>query len=185
MIGGIKTDSSGKTNIESLYACGEIASTGLHGANRLGSNSLLEGLVFGKIAGQAVSQSIKSTAAHLRHPMIKYQIPHSDRTRLDADDVRNSLRALMWRNVGITRCDRPLAEAQEIIRFWQRYVMDKVFDSPEGWECQNMLTVSLLIAQSAEKRRESRGVHFRRDFPELDDEHFKEHIEISAESRTS
>ncbi len=185
MIGGIRTDNSGKTNIENLYACGEIASTGLHGANRLGSNSLLEGLVFGKIAGLAVSQSTKSTAAHLRHPMIKYQIPHSDRTRLDADDVRNSLRALMWRNVGITRCDRPLAEAQEIIKFWQRYVMDKVFDSPEGWECQNMLTASLLIAQSAEKRQESRGVHFRRDFPELDDEHFKEHTEISEDSRTS
>ncbi|MHC4361942.1 MAG: L-aspartate oxidase [Planctomycetota bacterium] len=179
MIGGMKTDSCGKTSIENLYACGEIASTGLHGANRLGSNSLLEGLVFGKIAGQAVSQSTKSTAAHLRHPMISYQIPHSDRTRLDTDDVRNSLRALMWRNVGITRSARPLAEAQEIIRFWQRYVMDKVFDSPEGWECQNMLTVSLLIAQSAEKRRESRGVHFRRDFPEIDDERYNEHIELS------
>jgi L-aspartate oxidase len=111
--------------------------------------------------------------------MISYQIPHSDRTRLDADDVRNSLRALMWRNVGITRCAKPLEEAQEIIRFWQRYVMDKVFDSPEGWECQNMLTASLLIAESAEKRRESRGVHFRRDFPEIDDEHCKEHIELS------
>ncbi|MEA3226570.1 MAG: FAD-binding protein [Planctomycetota bacterium] len=185
MIGGIKTDSSGKTSIENLYACGEIASTGLHGANRLGSNSLLEGLVFGKIAGRAVSQSTKSTAAHLRHPMIKYQIPHSDRTRLDADDVRNSLRALMWRNVGITRCARPLAEAQEIIKFWQRYVMDKVFDSSEGWECQNMLTVSLLIAQSAEKRRESRGVHFRRDFPEPDDENFNGYIEISENPRMS
>ena len=179
MIGGVKTDSSGKTNIENLYACGEVASTGLHGANRLGSNSLLEGLVFGKIAGQAVSQGTKSTAAHLRHPMISYQIPHSDRTRLDTDDVRNSLRALMWRNVGITRSARPLAEAHEIIRFWQRYVMDKVFDSPEGWECQNMLTVALLIAQSAEKRHESRGVHFRRDFPETDDEHCKEHIELA------
>ena len=178
MIGGIKTDSSGKTNIENLYACGEIASTGLHGANRLGSNSLLEGLVFGKITGRAVSQNTKSTAAHLKHRMIKYQIPHSDRTRLDAEDVRDSLRALMWRNVGITRSARPLEEAQEIIRFWQRYVMDKVFDSPEGWECQNMLTVSLLIAQSSEERRESRGVHFRRDFPETDDENYKKHIEV-------
>ena len=179
MIGGVKTDSSGKTNIENLYACGEIASTGLHGANRLGSNSLLEGLVFGKIAGQDVSKSAKSTAAHLKHRMIKYQIPHSDRTRLDAEDVRDSLRALMWRNVGITRSARPLEEAQEIIRFWQRYVMDKVFDSPEGWECQNMLTVSLLIAQSSEERRESRGVHFRRDFPKSDDEHYKKHIEVT------
>lgn len=178
MIGGVKTDLTAKTSIENLYACGEIASTGLHGANRLGSNSLLEGLVFGKIAGQEISKKKKATAAHVKHPLIKYQIPHSDRTQLDSDDVRNSLRALMWRNVGITRTARPLIEAQEIIKFWQRYVMDKVFDSPSGWECQNMLTVSLLMAQSAEKRRESRGVHYRRDFTETDDKNFKKHIEL-------
>ncbi|MBN2594974.1 MAG: L-aspartate oxidase [Sedimentisphaerales bacterium] len=182
MIGGVKTDLSAKTSIENLYACGEIASTGLHGANRLGSNSLLEGLVFGKIAGQEVSKKKKATAAHLKHPSIKYKIPHSDRTRLDADDVRNSLRALMWRNVGITRSAQPLTEVQEIIKFWQRYVMDKIFDSPEGWECQDMLTISLLMAQSAEKRRESRGVHYRRDYPETDDTNFKKHIEISKKS---
>jgi L-aspartate oxidase len=182
MIGGVKTDLAAKTSIENLYACGEIASTGLHGANRLGSNSLLEGLVFGKIAGQEVSKKKKATAAHLKHPLIKYQIPHSDRTRLDAGDVRNSLRALMWRNVGITRSAQPLTEVQEIIKFWQRYVMDKVFDTPEGWECQNMLTVSLLMAQSAEKRRESRGVHYRRDFSKSNDTNFKKHIEISKKS---
>jgi len=181
MVGGVKTDSSAKTSIENLYACGEVASTGLHGANRLGSNSLLEGLVFGKTAGKVASQSTKAGAAHLKHPLIRYQIPHSDRTRLDAADVRNSLRALMWRNVGITRRAQLLAETQEIISFWQRYVMDKIFDSPEGWECQNMLTVCLLMAQSAQVRQESRGVHFRSDFPETDNEHFKKHIEISRQ----
>ncbi len=179
MIGGVRTDTSGKTSIESLYACGEIASTGLHGANRLGSNSLLEGLVFGKIAGQLVSQCKEAGIAHIKHPLIKYQIPHSDRTRLDAADVTNSLRALMWRNVGITRTVQPLSEAQEIIGFWQRYVMDKIFDGPAGWECQNMLTVSLLMTRAAEQRRESRGVHFRSDFPNTDDKRFKKHIEIT------
>ncbi|HUV64613.1 MAG TPA: L-aspartate oxidase [Sedimentisphaerales bacterium] len=178
MVGGVKTNHSAETSIENLYACGEVASTGLHGANRLGSNSLLEGLVFGKMAGQAVAESKKTSATHLKHPLITYKIPPSDRTQLDADDVRNSLRALMWRNVGITRCDQPLAEAQEIIRFWQRYVMDKIFDAPEGWECQNMLTVCLLMAQSARNRLESRGVHFRRDFPQTDDKNFKNHIEV-------
>jgi L-aspartate oxidase len=84
----------------------------------------------------------------------------------------------MWRNVGITRREQPLREAQEIIRFWQRYVMDKVFDSPEGWECQNMLTISLLMAQAAQQRQESRGVHFRSDFPQADDEHFARQIEL-------
>jgi L-aspartate oxidase len=181
MIGGVRTDISAKTSIKNLYACGEIAATGLHGANRLGSNSLLEGLVFGEITGQFVSQSTKTVAAHIRHPLIKYRIPHSDRTRLDTADVRNSLRALMWRNVGITRRAQPLKETQEIIRFWQRYVMDKVFDSPSGWQCQNMLTVSLLMAHAAQQRQESRGVHFRSDFPKTDDEHFKKHIEISKD----
>jgi L-aspartate oxidase len=179
MIGGVRTDASGKTSVENLYACGEVAGTGLHGANRLGSNSLLEGLVFGKIAGQSACQQTKTGLAHIKHPPIEYQIQHSDRTRLDTTDVRNSLRALMWRNVGIIRRARPLTEAQEIIGFWERYVMDKVFDTPQGWECQNMLTVSLLMAQAAEKRRESRGVHFRSDFPDTDDEHFKKHTEIT------
>ena len=176
MIGGVKTDSTARTNIENFYACGEAASTCLHGANRLGSNSLLEGLVFGRIAGRQASENTK---ADIKRRRIKYQIPHSDRTRLDAADVRNSLRALMWRNVGITRRAKPLIEAQEIITFWQRYVMDKIFDSPQGWECQNMLTVCLLMAQAAKMREESRGVHFRNDFPNRDDEHFKKHIEIT------
>lgn len=184
MVGGVKTDTSARTSIDNLYACGEVASTGLHGANRLGSNSLLEGLVFGKIAGQCVLESTKTDpqgagAAQMKHPLIKYEIPHSNRTRLDAEDVRNSLRALMWRNVGITRMATPLAEAQEIIKFWQRYVMDKAFEAPPGWECQNMLTVSLLIAQAARQRRESRGTHFRRDFPDTDDKNFGKHIELA------
>lgn len=178
MIGGVKTDTLTRTSIENLYACGEVAAASLHGANRLGSNSLLEGLVFGKTAGQFASQNIKAAVSTLKHPTVKYQIPHSNRSRLDTTDVRNSLRALMWRNVGITRKAQPLKEAQEIIKFWQQYVMDKIFDSPQGWECQNMLTVCQLMARSAKMRRESRGVHFRNDFPNTDDKNFKKHIEI-------
>lgn len=178
MIGGVKTDASARTSIENLYACGEVASTGLHGANRLGSNSLLEGLVFGKIAGREIAAQEKIDAASLQHPAIQYDIPHSDRSQLDAADVRNSLRALMWRNVGITRKAQPLAEAQEIIRFWHRYVMDKIFDTPEGWECQNMLTAALLMAHAAELRKESRGVHYRMDHTQTDDKRFRKHTEI-------
>ena len=181
MIGGVKTDARAATGIENLYACGEVASTGLNGANRLGSNSLLEGLVFGKIAGQSILLNKKTTVSHIKHPRIQYQVPYSNRTSLDTTDVRNSLRALMWRNVGITRSAQPLTECQEIIKFWQRYVMDKIFDSPQGWECQNMLTICLLIAKSAQMREESRGVHFRRDFPDIDDEPFKKHIEVSRQ----
>ncbi|MFC1676568.1 L-aspartate oxidase [Planctomycetota bacterium] len=178
MVGGVKADTSAMTNIDNLYACGEVASSGLHGANRLGSNSLLEGLVFGKIAGRGACEKL---IAHIKHPSINYRITHSDRTRLDTIDVRNSLRALMWRNVGITRREKPLKEAGEIIRFWQRYVMDKIFDSPQGWECQNMLTVCELMADCAEQRQESRGVHFRGDYSEIDDKAFKKHIIVKRE----
>lgn len=181
MVGGVKTDLNAKTTVEGLYACGEVASTGLHGANRLGSNSLLEGLVFGRIAGRAASKQKKTRPSLPEHILIKHQIPHSDRTRLDTADIKNSLRALMWRNVGITRKAKPLKEAQEIITFWQRYVMDKTFDSPDGWQCQNMLTVALLMAHSAEIRNESRGVHFRQDHPQTDDKQFKKHLEITRD----
>jgi L-aspartate oxidase len=176
MIGGVKTDLSAKTSVENLYAAGEVASTGLHGGNRLASNSLLEGLVFGKIAGRLASTDL---AEKIKHPNISYTIPASAKTRLDTEDVTNSLRALMWRNVGITRKNQPLREASEIIKFWQRYVMDKVFDSTQGFQCQNMLTVSCLMAQNATKRRESRGVHYRSDFPEKDDKNFQKNITIS------
>ena len=179
MIGGVETDHDAKTSIENLYACGEIACTGLHGANRLGSNSLLEGLVFGQIAGQAVCEQMKKDSNEAKRSRLKFDIPESSRTRLNTEDVVNSLKSLMWRNVGITRSDQPLAEAQEIIHFWQRYVMDKVFDSPEGWQCQNMLTTCLLMAQSAQQRCESRGVHYRMDYPKTDDKNFNKHIEIS------
>ena len=177
MIGGVKVDGEAKTNIANLYACGEVASTGLHGGNRLGSNSLLEGLVFGKVAGQMASKAA-GLGESLRYRPMRYEIPKSDRSRLDASDVRNSLRALMWRNVGITRKGQMLAEAEEIIQFWQRYVMDKVFDEPSGWECQNMLTLALLMAEGAERRKESRGVHYRGDFPLRDDKDFLRNIEF-------
>jgi len=178
MVGGVKTDAEGRTSVPNLLACGEVASTGLHGANRLGSNSLLEGLVFGTMTGRAAAENRSNGAARLAYRRMRYDIPQSDRSRLDTGDVLNSLRALMWRNVGITRQAKPLEEAEEIIRFWQRYVMDKVFDHPYGWQCQNMLTVAHLMAQAAGQRCESRGVHFRADFPQTDPA-FCRHIELA------
>jgi L-aspartate oxidase len=181
MVGGVKVDLEARTSIPGLFACGEAASTGLHGANRLGSNSLLEGLVFGGVAGQSAIVWLQKMAGP-EYRKMNVEIPLSDRSRLDTEDVRNSLLALMWRNVGITRQAKPLEEAQEIIRFWQRYVMDKVFEGPFGWECQNMLTVALLMAQSALMRNESRGVHYRGDYPEKDDTNFARHIELVRET---
>ncbi|MCI0498363.1 MAG: L-aspartate oxidase [Planctomycetales bacterium] len=177
MIGGVKTDIHAATSIRRLFACGEAASTGLNGANRLGSNSLLEGLVFGRLAGRS-AVGLLDAAGPVGHRRMLFEVPPSDRSRLDAEDVRNSLRSLMWRNVGITRSHAPLQEAMETIRFWQQYVMDKVFASPFGWECQNMLTAALLITHAAQERKESRGVHCRQDFPARDDTAFARHIEL-------
>ena len=176
MVGGIKTDINGRTNIANLFCCGEAAATGLHGSNRLASNSLLEGLVFGRICGLNAAQEIASTCNEAKHHTIVYEIPDSNRTLLNIPDVTNSLRSVVWRNVGIERSGERLNETVEIIDFWRRYVMDKVFDDPDDWQCQNMLTVCRLIADSARQRHESRGVHFRTDYPEPDDENFKHHI---------
>ena len=178
MIGGVKTDIDGRTNLTNLYCCGEAASTGLHGSNRLASNSLLEGMVFGQICGQNIAEHLKSTPNEIQRRKIISDIPRSDRTELDIADVASSLRSVMTRNVGVERRADRLAETIEIVDFWQRYVMDKVFDDPDGWQCQNMLTVSRLIVQSALERTESRGVHYRTDFVERDDTRFRRHIEI-------
>lgn len=177
MVGGVKVDINGQTNIEYLSCCGEAAATGLHGGNRLASNSLLEGLVFGHICGAAAARDIAANHGEVERQRIVYEIADSQRTQLDIPDVTNSLRSVMWRNVGIERQGQRLEETIEIIDFWRRYVMDKVFNDPADWQCQNMLTVSRLIAWSALQRRESRGVHYRGDFPERDDENFQLHIE--------
>jgi len=180
MIGGLKTDGAGRTTVRHLYCCGEAASTGLHGANRLASNSLLEGLVFGEACGRQAAEEIAGEGGEVERRTIAYTVARSERTPLDIADVTNSLRSLMWRNVGIERTEDRLAETVEIVDFWRRYVMDKVFDGPAGWECQNMLTVCRLMAEAARQRRESRGVHIRTDHPQTDDTNFLRHIEVAA-----
>ena len=178
MVGGVATDLTGRTNIENLYAIGEAAYTGLHGANRLASNSLIEALVFGKRAGEDAGQQIAGDhGVDLHVPKLTAEIPTSARTELDISDVRTSLRALMWRNVGIERIGARLEESNEIIAFWSRYVLDKIFDSPTGWELQNMLEVAQLVARAATLREETRGVHYRTDFPHIDDMNWKVHID--------
>jgi len=168
MIGGVQVDLNARTAMPGLLACGEVASTGVHGANRLASNSLLEGLVFGAVAGRLAAEGALQDPSPPGPMDIRSDIPPSARTMLDLQDVRNSLRSVMWRNVGIQRVGPRLQETLEIIGFWSHYVMDKLFDDRAGWEVQNMLTVARLVAACAEVRRESRGVHARSDFPEID-----------------
>jgi len=181
MVGGAKVDAFGLTSLAHLYACGEVSSTGLHGANRLGSNSLLEGLVYGRVAGRHVVDALSAAAAGgAAEPEMPERFRNDagrpTRGQLHLPDVRDSLRSLMWRNVGIVRTQDDLAEADGLIEFWQSYVLDKVFDRPAGWELQNMLSLGRLIAHASILRTETRGVHYRSDYPERDDANWKKHI---------
>ena len=178
IIGGIKVDYLSRTTIKQLYACGEVACTGMHGANRLGSNSLLEGLVTGYIAGTDACKSIQKTRRELLPYTIRKSMGLSKISWLDLNDIKNSLKSLMWRDAGIERNERHLLEAEEMIEMWSSYVMDKEFSNPAGWELQNMLLVSKLIVTSARKRKESRGVHHRTDYQKTDNIHWKKHILI-------
>lgn len=176
MVGGVKVGLDGRTNVPRLFACGEVACTGLHGANRLGSNSLLEGLVVGSHAGREAGLAAASESSEPRPPRLKVRIAHEQHEAIDIADVTNALRAVAWRSLGIERTRFYLEEAVHMMRFWGRYVMDREFHDRVGWELQNMLLVARLIAEAALLREESRGVHFRTDFPETDDAHWKLHV---------
>jgi len=168
MIGGARVDMDGRTSLPGLLACGEAACTGLHGANRLASNSLIEALVFGQRCGELAGRELAQANGKLTARQIDWTNERYDRTELDLADIRNSLRSLMWRNVGITRRGERLAETLEIVGFWQQYVLDKEFYNPAGWEIQNMLTAAHLITACALRRTETRGVHCRVDFLQTD-----------------
>ncbi|MBN8598606.1 MAG: L-aspartate oxidase [Planctomycetes bacterium] len=174
MVGGVRTDLSCRTDVPGLYAAGEVASMGLHGANRLASNSLLEGLVMGEIAGRVCAE-MKATGNVPGRPAgwsarpapisVVSDIRPSDHGELDLADVRSSLRSAMWKNVGIERSGGKLHDVCDMLDFWARYTLDKIFDDTAGWEVQNMLLVGSLVAHSAQWREESRGCHTRTDFP--------------------
>lgn len=169
MIGGVRTDEAGRTNVPGLYAVGEVSCSGLHGANRLASNSLLEGLVMGEIAGRIAGEERASrpVGGGRRGPVpVVSDIRPSDQGELDLADVRSSLRSAMWRNVGIERAGGKLRDVIDMLDFWARYTLDKIFDDPAGWETQNMLLVAALMARSAAWREESRGCHARVEHPE-------------------
>jgi L-aspartate oxidase len=164
-IGGVRSDLDGRSSIPGLYACGEVASNGVHGANRLASNSLLEGLVFGRRVAEAVARD-----AHpdVRPRAVTSEVATGRHGELDLADIRSSLRSAMWRNVGIARDGERLEDVLGMFGFWGRYGMDEVFDDPTGWEVQNLLTVGFLMTRAALARRETRGTHVRTDAPAAD-----------------
>ena len=176
--GGVKTDVNGATTLPGLYAIGEVASTGLHGANRLASNSLLEGLVVAHRAYETISRDPRPP-----HPARSISLPE-----WEAGDVQNvdelvviyhnwdEIRRLMWDYVGIVRTDKRLQRASARLRNLQREIREFYWNfriTVDLLELRNLATVAALIVDSALSRKESRGLHFTLDHPELDDRHFR------------
>jgi L-aspartate oxidase len=181
MIGGAIVDAEGRTTVTGLWAAGEVTSSGLHGANRLASNSLLEGLVFGRRAGRGAAGMAEAMPDSYSALPLSSDWPRTERPddELNLMDLRNSLGSEMWRDVGIQRDREGLESAERQVEFWNRYVAAREFAEPQGWELQNMLLVSRLMIAGALKRAESRGTHFRRDFPTSDPAQAG-HVTISA-----
>lgn len=165
MVGGLKVDLDGRTSIPGLWAVGECASSGLHGANRMGSNSLLEGLVLGLRSGRLAAGEGKGFDMLSMVPMRTRDLPRAPAgVRVNIEDVTYSLKSLMWRQMGVERTKAGLEDALEKIGFWSRAVGDLGSSDPKSWELVNMLTVARLATLGALAREESRGVHYRLDF---------------------
>jgi len=169
MCGGVMTDDIGRTDIKNLYAIGETACTGLHGANRLASNSLLECLVFGQSAAEDILSQPERAIPTL---------PYWDESRVtDADEevlithTWEELRRSMWNYVGIVRTDKRLSRAlhrihmlrDEVHEFYSNFKI-----SNNLIELRNLLQVAELIVRSAMERKESRGLHYSKDHPNSD-----------------
>ncbi|MEK6347158.1 MAG: L-aspartate oxidase [Burkholderia sp.] len=167
--GGVVTDLAGRTDVAGLYAVGETSYTGLHGANRLASNSLLECLVIGRATAEAIE-----TAGYARLP--HGALPAWDESRVSDPDEEvvvahnwDELRRMMWNYVGIVRTDKRLARAMHRIALLRDEIHEYYANfrvSPDLLELRNLVDVASLIVESAQSRRESRGLHFSRDWPD-------------------
>jgi L-aspartate oxidase len=174
LMGGVATDLDGRTSLEGLLAAGEVAYTGVHGANRLASNSLLEGLVFGARAAAAMHASPR--AGSLRPGEVaSWPRPRFDGTPPPAEsDVRD----LMWRHAGLLRDRDGMTRAVAQLERWTAAFdcrPEASFDAA-AWRVGSLVMVGLMIARAALRREESRGGHFRADFPHRDDLHWGRHV---------
>lgn len=183
MMGGVKSDLYGRTNIPGLYAVGEVAATGVHGANRLASNSLLESLVFGARVGDVVGPD------RLKSPFSSTEFSESASTASAVKTVasqtpeayflvQKNLREMMWRRVGIIRCEDSLKKA---IKRWQKWHSFLKADphSRLALETRNMLWAAASMIESALRLQESIGAHFREDFPDRMEDQAPEHIALN------
>lgn len=174
-MGGIRTNVFGRTNIKGFYACGEAACNGIHGANRLASNSLLEGLVFGNKIGYEVSEILADPENREAEFRVSYK---TDRVRkkLDKARIKKEIKETMSGKAGIIRNREGLLYARDIIRKHREELSDMKNTTLEDFELQNMVLLASLVIESALEREESRGAHYRSDFPKTDDVAWKKHI---------
>jgi len=184
MMGGVWTDLNGGTTVPGLFAAGEVACSGVHGANRLASNSLLEGLVFGAraadaaiaYAGRHETPSLASHEAALRHE-------HFGSVD-DAEKIRSSLRRTMWGQVGVIRSGESLIRACAQLSRWAQ-LMAQPFSNRAALEVKNMVQVAQCIAEAALWRENSVGAHYRSDFPQNKRAGWQQHSRLSIEEGVS
>jgi L-aspartate oxidase len=175
-MGGVRTGLDGRTSVAGLYAAGEVASTGVHGANRLASNSLLEGLVFGARAGKKMRDELrKEPARKLAAPRAAYSNGPVDAS---SEEAVREIQDLMWKEVGIVRNGQGLQHAIEQLQQLAPRVADPL--TRRAWEARNLQAVGLLVARSAIARQESRGAHYRTDFPTHNDAKFLRHSVVTG-----
>lgn len=178
MVGGLSVDIEGRTTVPGLWAVGECSSTGLHGANRMGSNSLLEGVVLGETVGQlAAKDAAASGRPEIRSVSGRKHDPAPPGVQVNIADLTYSMKSMMWRQMGVERSDGPMREALGTFAFWSRAVGSLPLDADNAVELVNMLTVARLATFSALARTESRGTHFRTDYPERNDSDWCAHLE--------
>ncbi len=182
MMGGIRTDLNGASNMPGLLACGECACTGVHGANRLASNSMLEGLVFGirtVRAARDVKERYRNSGWDF--PLESSAPPAVEHSPDEIGKARALLQELMWQHAGLVRDANGLQGAIETLENLQNR-----FGKPQAErgaiELANMIAVAHLITQASLTREESRGAHFRSDFPQTDNKNWQHHIVLRQES---
>jgi L-aspartate oxidase len=168
MIGGIRVNSWGETSVPGLFAAGEVAGTGAHGANRLASNSMLEVLIFGKRIFEKIAGEDKINNKQHGDNLPNGNIHHFLKVRPPSPNIpplsHKALQTLLWDNVGIVRNAGGLAEAVDTLGTWQHSL--PVLKDRQSYELANMVLTGRLMAEAALLREESRGAHFRSDFPQ-------------------